>query len=144
MTMSGNQNSIMWPAESLLVQRAERSLGIVPKSTQHAVAVTLFEAIEDMAARLAALDQAACGLVPAGFESTGRLAFLKRFTKKVSRRLVWWYVEPRWIIQRQLADELAAFAKASVQANLAIGAELETLRSEIADIQAGSGAGRHD
>lgn len=103
-------------------------------------AVSLIQSIEDMEARLRSLNHGPHDLVPPGFDSAGTLGPLKRFAKKVTRRLVWWYVEPRWTVQRQLTQELAAFAKASVQASLVISAELEILRSQVSDLQSESKA----
>jgi len=139
--MSSEPNSITWPSESVLVQRAERSLNIVraPLEGQR-VEVPFVQAIESMEAHLRLLEQGPGQLVPTGFESAGSLSFLKQFMKKVTRRLVWWYVEPRWTVQQQLTQELAAFARASVQANLALSLELDALRLQVDDLQAGQQA----
>ena len=134
--MSSTQNSITWPSETLLVQRAERYLN-VPRASSGALvaAAPLIQAIEAMEARWRALADGPRDLVPTGFESSGALAPLKRFVKKVTRRLVWWYVEPRWTVQRRLTEDLIAFTHASVQANLAIGTELEILRARVSEIE---------
>ncbi len=55
----------------------------------------------------------------------GRLAY---FTKRVSRRLIAWYVEPRWAIQREFNAESARFATDMVEA-------IRLLRREIEDVQ---------
>ena len=139
--MTSNPNSIAWPSETLLVQRAERSVNAARATAAPQIpAVSLIQSIEDMEARLRSLTHGPHDLVPPGFDSAGTLGPLKRFAKKVTRRLVWWYVEPRWTVQRQLTQELAAFAKASVQASLVISAELEILRSQVSDLQSESKA----
>lgn len=128
-----------WPDESTLVERAERSLNVVrPSPPHHLAPFKSSHAISEMEERLNALQRGAVGLVPAGFESVGPFAPLKRLLKKVTRRLVWWYVEPRWVIQREINAELAAFVQASIQANLSMSAELEALQSRMADLQRGS------
>jgi hypothetical protein len=55
----------------------------------------------------------------------GRLAY---FTKRVSRRLIAWYIEPRWAIQREFNAESARFATDTVEA-------IRLLRREIEDVQ---------
>lgn len=55
----------------------------------------------------------------------GRLAF---FTKRVCRRLIAWYVEPKWAIQREFNAEAARFATDTVEA-------IRLLRREIEDVQ---------
>jgi hypothetical protein len=55
----------------------------------------------------------------------GRCAY---FTKRVSRRLIAWYVEPRWAIQREFNAESARSATDMVEA-------IRLLRREIEDVQ---------
>jgi 2-polyprenyl-3-methyl-5-hydroxy-6-metoxy-1,4-benzoquinol methylase len=40
----------------------------------------------------------------------GTVGKAKRFGKKAVRKLVWWYVEPRWVPQREFDTETAMFA----------------------------------
>jgi 2-polyprenyl-3-methyl-5-hydroxy-6-metoxy-1,4-benzoquinol methylase len=63
-------------------------------------------------------------LVPPG--AAGRA---KRFGKKAVRKLVWWYVEPRWVPQRQFDTEAAYFATD-------VDSALGRLRDSIADVRA--------
>ena len=125
-----------WPRESILIERAERALNIVrPTAPRLPAAVTVEQAIAEMVSRLGALEESSRGVVPPGYESGGHLVGLKRLLKKVSRRLVWWYVEPRWTVQREITTELTAFARSSIQANQALAAQVESLQSKVADLQ---------
>ena len=127
-----------WPRESILIERAERALNIVrPTAPRLPAAVTVEQAIAEMVSRLGALEEGSRGVVPPGYESGGHLVGLKRLLKKVSRRLVWWYVEPRWTVQREITTELTAFARSSMQANQALAAQVESLQSKVADLQRG-------
>jgi hypothetical protein len=50
------------------------------------------------------------------------------FTKRVVRRLTWWYVEPRWTGQREFDAVTARFASVSADA-------LDDLRNEIQQLR---------
>jgi hypothetical protein len=55
----------------------------------------------------------------------GRVAF---FTKRVTRRLVSWYIEPRWAAQQEIDAEVARFASNAAEA-------LERLQREVSHLQ---------
>jgi hypothetical protein len=124
--------SFSWPSASTLVMRAEQSLGVVrPVLAQEAQANGLALNLADMHARLLRFEQGYWSLVPPGFDSVGRLTPLKRFFKKLTRRGMWWYVEPRWIIQRDLMAELAGFAVATMKSVQELSTDLDVLRSRL-------------
>lgn len=130
--MSGEIDIFAWPAASVLVQRAEQSLKIVrplPPTTLAASSLT------DMHIRLAKLEHGYHLLVPPGYESGGRMASLKRAMKKIARPLMWWYVEPRWIVQRDLTADLASFVSSSIRATDEMVAELRVLRSKVHELE---------
>lgn len=88
----------------------------------------------ELASRVASLEQATKSLVPPGFESFGRFAGVKRNSKRVIRRLVWWYVEPRWEVQRALAADSAAIARLLLGVAEQMTAELDELRDLIDEV----------
>lgn len=55
----------------------------------------------------------------------GRIAF---FAKRVARKLVSWYTEPRWLAQHEIDAETARFASSAAQA-------LEHLQREVSHLQ---------
>jgi len=132
--MDDDIRSFVWPSASTLVRRAERSLNIVrsvPPATEPAAGALSVETLADLEARMIRFEQGYWSLVPPGFESAGRLASGKRFMKRVVRKVVWWYVEPRWAIQRDVTADLAGFATSSIQVMRAMSAELHDLRSKV-------------
>lgn len=135
--MIGDLSCIAWPSASTLVDRAERSLNIVRPAahTQAGGSSSALQILADMETRLLRLEQGYSALVPTGFETAGRFAFMKRFVKKVTRRLVWWYVEPRWTVQREITADLASFARSSIQVSRTMSRELQELQSTIAELQ---------
>lgn len=136
--MDDDMTSFVWPSASILVHRAERSLNIVrtfspaPEAASSALSV---EKLADLEARVIRFEQGYWSLVPPGFESAGRLASVKRFMKRVVRKVVWWYVEPRWAVQRDVTAELAGFASSSIQAMQAMSIELHDLRSRVDEME---------
>jgi hypothetical protein len=76
-----------------------------------------------------------------GPKAKGRLAFLvKRFVRKSSR----WYIEPRWVAQREINAELARFASVTVSLieQLAVDvAQLERERNRTTDTNVRSETG---
>ena len=89
----------------------------------------------ELAVRLLAYESGYVGLHPPGYESGGRLAPVRRFVKKVSRRLMWWYVEPRWTVHREMTANLAGFNHAAIDLARSIAEELEELRARVADLE---------
>lgn len=135
-TLSVTGARFVWPASAVLIERAERSLGIERSSSQFgAVGVTAMPGIPEMEARLVEVDRCLPAIVPTGFESAGPLAFLKRSTKKITRRLMWWYVEPRWIVQREINVELAAVTRLSVQALGELSLTTQALQARIEELE---------
>jgi hypothetical protein len=130
--MSGEIDTFVWPEASTLVQRAERSLNIVRAVPLDAVAE---RSIADMRLRMTKLEQGYHSLVPPGYESGRRLGGVKRTLKKLVRPLMWWYVEPRWIVQQDLTADLAAFASSSIRVTEEVLVELRTLRSRVQDLE---------
>jgi len=134
--LSATDAPFAWPASSVLVERAERSLGIVRSpGLFEAADVAAMHGIPEMEARLVKVDSELSAIVPTGFESAGSLAFLKRTMKKVSRRLMWWYVEPRWIVQREINVELAAITHLSVQALAELSLTTASLQARIEEME---------
>ncbi len=129
----------VWPSASTLVRRAEQSLEIVrpigPAAAQLApVAPTIAVDIASLESRLVAIERGYWTLVPPGFESGGRLASVKRLFKRVSRRFMWWYVEPRWIVQRELTAEFAGFSASTIEAMRLMSVEMDGLRARIDEL----------
>ena len=128
------RNSFAWPSAATLVARAETALGVAPRQLGLADAVTSPTArasIGDLELHLVRLESFYHALVPPGFESGGRLAVLKRFLKKATRRLMWWYVEPRWDVQRQATAELAGFVQATIEMMRSMSEDLRDLRARV-------------
>ena len=134
--MNDDTDVIGWPSAKTLVRRAERSLHVegLPGS-RSGRRVPAPEAIVELEHRLHRFEHVYASLVPPGFESAGRLAPLKRLFKRVTRRFVWWYVEPRWTMQREATAELVGFARTSIQVTHAISAELLELRSIVHELE---------
>lgn len=58
----------------------------------------------------------------------GPLGPFKRLVKTLTRKLVWWYVEPRWRIQRDFDTHAAHFASAVTNELGRLSAELDHMR----------------
>ena len=131
------QATLMLPSADALVRRAEEVLGIDRSSTGAAVSApdTPRGMLADLDRRLAGIERGYWALVPPGYESLGRATRVKRFFKQVIRRSVWWYVEPRWTVQRELTAELAGIVQVSIHTMRAMSDELETLRSRVGQLE---------
>lgn len=124
-------STIAWPSASTLIARAETSLGILRLATIPATTDARPQAIDlgDLEARLLRLEACYHALVPPGYESAGPFAPVKRLMKRTTRRLMWWYVEPRWDVQRHATAELAGFLHASIDALRLVSADVQELRA---------------
>jgi hypothetical protein len=130
--MSGEIDEFVWPSASALVRRAEQRLNVARPVAPITVAAG---SLAEMRHRLTKFEQGHHSLVPTGYESTGRASLIKRTLKKFIRPLMWWYVEPRWIVQRDLTADLAAFASASILAMDEMVAELHSLRLQVHELE---------
>ena len=123
-----------WPNASTLILRAERALQIVrpfPKPATTPPPTRPPVDLGSLEGHLVDFERTYHALVPPGFASTGRLAPAKTFVKRATRKFVWWYVEPRWDVQRQATADLAAFLHSSIGVLREVSAEVEALRARV-------------
>jgi len=124
-----------WPTSRVLIRRAERSLNVSAKSDRRAVGPIAESVIcADLSSRLDVVDQTITRLVAPGYESSGRFVRLKRDMKRVIRRTVWWYVEPRWDVQRALTSDLATIARGSLNLVEQMTLEIQDLRDLVDEL----------
>lgn len=130
--MTQKRSTFVWPSAPILVLRAERELKVAPHAHQSIESAARFAELETWLFRY---EQGYGALVPPGFESAGRLAAAKRFAKKVTRRFVWWYVEPRWTVHREMTGNLAGFGHTSMDMLRSMSTELDLLRLRVAELE---------
>ena len=136
MSVTDSKPTFIWPSAPTLVRRAERELNVAPMpSAPDALAHTV-DRFAELEAKLFTYETSYIGLHPPGYESGGRLAFARRFFKKVSRRLMWWYVEPRWTVHREMTATLVGFAHESIDLLRAMSAEIAEVRTRVGELEA--------
>lgn len=130
--MTEDRSSFVWPSASTLVRRAERELNLPPLPVAEVKTVDRFAALE---ANLFRYESSYIGLHPPGYESTGRFASGRRLFKKVIRRLTWWYVEPRWTVQREMTAALVEYSRESIDLLRAMSAEVSEVRTRVQELE---------
>lgn len=134
--MTSRGSTFVWPSASTLVRRAERELNLPPSpvaSVTHAAAVDQFA---EMEAFLRRYEGSSIGLHPPGYEAAGRFVGVKVLIKKISRRLMWWYVEPRWTVQRDMTSALVGYARESIDTMRLMTAEIVEVRARVDELEA--------
>jgi hypothetical protein len=57
---------------------------------------------------------------------------LRGLAKRVVRRVTWWYIEPRWVVQRSIDEEAARMARSTVTVLSGLHQDLTEARREVA------------
>lgn len=123
----------VWPTAETLIRRAERELNLAPQPQQSAPVADTIDRFAELEARLYRYEVSYPALHPVGYDSGGRLAPAKVVLKKVSRRLMWWYVEPRWTVHREMTANLVGFSHEAIEVLRTMSAEIEELRARIGE-----------
>lgn len=131
--MTVDMPPFVWPSAESLVRRAERELKISPspQATSTGTASDGADRFTGLEVRLYRYEIGCSGLDPIGYESSGRLAPAKTLFKKVSRRLMWWYVEPRWAVQREMTANLVDFSYEAINVMRSMSAEMADLQARL-------------
>jgi hypothetical protein len=132
--MNDASASFAWPSALTLILRAEQALQITRPSSRPVAAPVPMRRPVDLGAlevHLVEFERTYHALVPPGFASHGRLAAAKSVVKRATRKFVWWYVEPRWDVQRQATADLAAFLHSSIGVLREVSVEVEELQARV-------------
>ena len=57
---------------------------------------------------------------------------LRGLAKRVVRKVTWWYIEPRWVVQRTIDEEAARMARNTVAVLFGLHQDLAEARREVA------------